>query len=82
MCGEHQHDDTEVQDAAVAGARFRVAEMTCNHCAGTIRKAFEQLMPGTPVAIDVGAREVMVTGDAETAANAIRAAGYEPQLVA
>jgi copper chaperone len=82
MCGEHQHDDTQVQDEALTGARFRVAEMTCDHCAGTIRKAFEQIMPGIPVAIDVGAREVTVTGDANTAAETIRAAGYEPQLVA
>lgn len=81
MCGEHHHDESDVQEA-VAGARFKVAEMTCNHCAGMIRKAFEQLMPGIPVAIDVDAREVTVTGDPDTAAETIRAAGYEPKLVA
>jgi copper chaperone len=81
MCGEHNHDESDVQEA-VAGARFKIAEMTCNHCAGTIRNAFEQLMPGIPVAIDVAAREVTVTGDPDTAAETIRAAGYEPELVA
>lgn len=82
MCGEHHHDETEAQGAAVHGARFKVAQMTCNHCAGTISKAIEQLLPGAPFAIDVGAREVTVEGDTEAAANAIRAAGYEPELVA
>lgn len=82
MCGEHQHDNTEVQCEAVSGTRFKVAEMTCNHCAGTISKAIEQFLPGAPFAIDLGAREVTVTGDADAAANAIRAAGYEPELVA
>jgi copper chaperone CopZ len=82
MCGEHQHDATEVQGEVVSGTRFKVAEMTCNHCAGTISKAIEQLMPGAPFAIDLGAREVTVAGDTEAAANAIRAAGYEPEFVA
>ncbi len=81
MCGEHDHDESVAQEA-VAGARFKIADMTCNHCAGTIRKAFDQLMPGTPVAIDVDARELTVTGDPDKAAQTIRAAGYEPQLVA
>ncbi|WP_175546733.1 heavy-metal-associated domain-containing protein [Natronohydrobacter thiooxidans] len=81
MCGEHNHDDANIQEA-VAGARFKVAEMSCNHCAGSIRKAFEQLMPGTAIGIDIGAREVTVAGDPESAANAIRAAGYEPELLA
>lgn len=81
MCGEHNHDNAEVTEA-VAGARFKVAEMTCNHCAGSIRKAVEQFLPGTAIGIDVGAREVTVAGDAARAADAIRAAGYEPELLA
>jgi copper chaperone len=81
MCGEHTHNEAEAQET-VAGARFKVADMTCNHCAGSIRKAFEQLMPGTAFGIDVGAREVTVAADPDRAATAIRAAGYEPELIA
>ena len=81
MCGEHHHDAAKVPEA-VGGARFKVADMTCGHCAGAIRKAFEQLMPGTAIGIDLGAREVTVAGAPEAAAGAIRAAGYEPELLA
>lgn len=82
MCGEHQAHATEDRHEAVEGVRFKVAEMTCNHCAGTIRKAFEQTMPGTAISIDLAAREVTVAGDAAAAANTIRSAGYEPQPLA
>jgi copper chaperone CopZ len=82
MCGEHQHHATSVSEPAVSGARFKVAEMTCDHCAGTIRKAFATTMPGTEISIDLSAREVVVDGDAAVAAQTIRAAGYEPLPIA
>ncbi|WP_366514035.1 heavy-metal-associated domain-containing protein [Mesorhizobium sp.] len=81
MCGEHQHSDTCASEPAVSGARFKVADMTCDHCAGTIRKAFATTMPGTEISIDLASREVTVAGDAAAAANTIRAAGYEPQTI-
>lgn len=80
MCGKHQHHDNATQgcETTVSGARFKVEEMTCDHCAGTIRKAFEKTMPGTAISIDLAAREITVDGDVAVAAQTIRAAGYEP----
>jgi copper chaperone len=58
--------------------------MTCGHCAGVVRKAIEQILPGAVIAIavDLGSNEVIVAGDAGVAEAAIRAAGYEPALIA
>ena len=81
MCGEHQHHATDASETAVSGARFKVAEMTCDHCAGTIRKAFATTMPGTQISIDLASREVTVAGDAAAAAETLRVAGYEPQPI-
>lgn len=81
-CSDHQHHAKHSGKEAVSGVRFKVADMTCGHCAGTIRKALEQTMPGAAVAISLETNEVTVAGDAATAERAIRAAGYEPQLLA
>jgi copper chaperone len=81
MCGAHQHHATSASEPAVSGARFKVAEMTCDHCAGTIRKAFATTMPGTEISIDLASREVTVAGDAAAAAETLKIAGYESQLV-
>jgi copper chaperone len=63
------------------GARFKVPDMSCDHCVAAIRKEFDQAMPGTTVAIDLDSKEVAVAGDAAKAEQAIRAAGYEPQQI-
>lgn len=81
MCGDHQHQATNGHAEAISGVRFKVVDMTCGHCAGTIRKALEQTMPGTPIAISLETNEVTVAGDAASAERAIRLAGYEPQLI-
>ena len=80
MCG----CNTPSIDAAVAaidGATFKVEDMTCGHCVGTIRKALEAGMPGTPISIDLDSHVVRVSGDATRAEGIIREAGYEPQLI-
>jgi copper chaperone CopZ len=81
MCGEHQHNAACASEPAVSGVRFKVADMTCDHCAGTIRKAFATTMPGTEISIDLASREVTVAGDAAVAAETLRTAGYEPQPI-
>jgi copper chaperone len=75
-------DDYEVKETA-SGAlvSFAVADMTCSHCVGTVRAAVERALPGTPVEVNLAAHRVTVAGDAATAAAAIRAAGYTPELV-
>lgn len=83
MCSEHQHHSpVQANAAAIEGVTFQVADMTCDHCAGTIRKAIEVTMPGSAISIDLGKHHVTVGGDATLAAQAIREAGYEPQLLA
>lgn len=81
MCEKHQDHANDASEPTISGARFKVAEMTCDHCAATIRKAFATTMPGTAISIDLGAREVTVAGDASAAAETLRAAGYESQPI-
>lgn len=81
MCELHDHAP-HAADKKIEGATFKVAEMTCGHCVGTIRKAFDKMMPGVGVAINLDKREVTVAGDAAIAAETIRAAGYEPKALA
>lgn len=78
MCSTHEHT-SQTTSERVEGTTFKVAEMSCGHCAGRIRKAFDRMMPGVGVGIDIDKREVTVAGDATVAAETIRAAGYEPQ---
>jgi copper chaperone CopZ len=71
-----------IPQATVAGARFRVADMTCGHCVATIRQALTAGMPGIDVSVYLAAHEVVVAGDARLAATIMREAGYEPMLLA
>lgn len=56
-----------------------VNDMTCNHCADTIRGALEEALPGTQVEIDLAGHKVSFTGDRAKGEEAIREAGYTPQ---
>ena len=82
MCSCQQHSTTaSPATAAPDGAiSFRVEDMTCGHCAGTIKQAIEGKIPGTSVTADPGSKLVSVQGSADIAAirSAVRAAGYTP----
>ena len=83
MCSCSPH--TENADSATASpatAVFTVADMTCGHCAGTIKSAFEAKLPGTAVDVDVAAKQVRVAAASKAAAAIIVEAGYTPELVA
>ncbi|SMQ60654.1 copper chaperone [Devosia lucknowensis] len=58
---------------------FIVNDMTCNHCASTIRDALEDALPGADVRIDLEKHEVSFTGDRARGEDAIREAGYTPE---
>lgn len=58
---------------------FTVADMSCSHCEGTIRKALETALPGSDVAVDLATHKVVFTGDKARGAEAIREAGYTPE---
>ncbi|MDE1159337.1 MAG: heavy-metal-associated domain-containing protein [Neorhizobium sp.] len=62
-------------------AFFTVPDMTCGHCEKTVRSALADALPGAVVEIDLATRKVGVEGDATTAENAIREAGYSPEKV-
>jgi len=58
---------------------FRVPDMTCGHCVGTITKAVAAADPGARVQVELGEHIVRVTGAARSADElqaAIESAGY------
>ncbi len=63
-------------------AIFTVTDMTCGHCEKTVRAALAEALPGAAVTVDLPSHTVTVEGDRETAAEAIREAGYSPEPVA
>jgi copper chaperone len=82
MCSCQQHSTTASAAApAPSGAiSFHVEDMTCGHCAGTIKQAIEGKIPGTSVTADPGSKLVSVQGSTDIAAikSAVTAAGYTP----
>ncbi|WP_343038374.1 heavy-metal-associated domain-containing protein [Microvirga arsenatis] len=59
---------------------LRVEDMTCGHCAGTIKKAIETGLPGTSVEADPASKLVSVRGSTDlTSIKAlVSEAGYTP----
>jgi copper chaperone len=83
MCDSHHHHEAATAATpAGAGITFHVSDMTCGHCAGVIRSALEESLPGTAVDIDIAKALVTVAGDRAKAEEAIRTAGYTPVLTA
>jgi copper chaperone len=63
---------------------FRVPDMTCGHCTGTIAKAVAAEDPAARVEFDLPAHLVRITSASATSTQletAIRAAGYSPETV-
>ena len=61
---------------------FQVNDMTCGHCVATVTKALEGLDATAQVTIDLAAHRVVVESSEspERIAQAIRAAGYTPEI--
>jgi copper chaperone len=83
MCGCSTHQSENAGKAALpdAGAlTLRVEDMTCGHCAGTIKKAIESVLPGTQVDSDPGTKLVSIRGTTDLSAvkAIITDAGYTP----
>lgn len=81
MCTCSNHAAAAATAAPISGSVFKVDDMTCAHCAGTIRNALREAMPGVQIDIDMEQQQVTVDGDADHAAAVIREAGYEPKLL-
>ena len=60
---------------------FQVNDMTCGHCAGTIRAAIITAAPQADIEVDLSARRVAVEDvtDIDAVERAIREAGYTPE---
>lgn len=58
---------------------FTVNDMTCGHCAGTVRKALEEALPGAEVTVDLATHKVSFAGDRAKGEEAIKEAGYTPE---
>ena len=87
MCGCSTHQTSSAGQTALPKAgnlTLRVEDMTCGHCAGTIKKAVESSLPGTQVDADPASKLVSICGTADlVAVKAIVAeAGYTPSEAA
>ena len=84
-CSQHSAPQTaENEQKPDAGVRLLVDDMTCGHCAGTIKSAIEQAFPGSLVTAEPESRLVTVTGAGDYAAieAIVTRAGYTPSLAA
>jgi copper chaperone len=79
-CSTHQNQSTQAVGRDPSAFTLRVEDMTCGHCAGTIKKTIETGLPGTSVDADPASKLVSVRGS--TAWSSIKAlvteAGYTP----
>ena len=71
-----------MSDQSASATVFKVDDMTCSHCAGAIRNALREGIPGVAFTIDMEQQRVTVEGDAGVAAGILRDAGYEAVLLA
>ncbi|WP_454658968.1 heavy-metal-associated domain-containing protein [Bosea beijingensis] len=81
MCSCQQKSTTASNARTSEGAiNFRVDDMACGHCAGTIENAIKAGLPGTMVSADPGSKIVSVRGTADYAAikSIVIGAGYTP----
>lgn len=64
--------------------RFKIAKMTCGHCAASIERAVKGVDPQAAVSVDLGRKEVTIRSTAEEhlISGALRSAGYESQALA
>ena len=77
-CSTHQSQSTQTIEHDPAALILRVEDMTCGHCAGTIKKAIEVGLPGTRVEADPASKLVSVRGstDLGTIKALVTEAGY------
>ncbi|MGX1742429.1 heavy-metal-associated domain-containing protein [Bosea sp. NPDC055353] len=80
MCSCQKSSPTAEARISEDAINFRVDDMACGHCAGTIENAIKTGLPGTTVSADPGSKIVSVRGPAEFAAirSIVIGAGYTP----
>ena len=64
-CSTHQPQANQAAERYPDALTLRVEDMTCGHCAGTIKKAIETGLPGTSVEADPASKLVSVRGSTD-----------------
>lgn len=79
-CSTPQTQTTQAVERDPNALTLRVEDMTCGHCAGTIKKAIETGLPGTSVEADPASKLVSVRGstDLSSIEALVSEAGYTP----
>ncbi|WP_262267477.1 heavy-metal-associated domain-containing protein [Microvirga yunnanensis] len=79
-CSTHQSQPTQTIERDPAALTLRVEDMTCGHCAGTIKTAIETGLPGTSVDADPASKLVSIRGstDLSSIKALVTEAGYTP----
>jgi len=79
-CSTQQTQSPQAVDGDPAALTLRIEDMTCGHCAGSIKKAIETGLPGTSVEADPASKLVTVRGSTDpTLVKAlVTEAGYTP----
>ena len=82
MSGSSDHAQTGDASAKTDGLKFKVADMTCGHCAQTITKAIQKVSPAAKVHADPVSKLVAVSGagDLATVKALIAKAGFTPTV--
>jgi copper chaperone len=86
MCGCSSHQSGDIgrigttETPTGVSITLRVEDMTCGHCAGTIKQAVETALPGTQVQANPASKLVSIEGTADLAAVSaiVTEAGYTP----
>lgn len=82
MCGCNNHSSRPdlAAERDPNALTLRVEDMTCGHCAGTIKNAIETGLPGTQVEANPASKLVSVRGsrDLPSITALVTKAGYTP----
>jgi copper chaperone len=81
-CSTHQTPTTQDSERDPNALTLQVEDMACGHCAGTIKKAIENGLPGTSVEAAHISKLVSVRGstDLNSAEALVIETGYTPTL--
>lgn len=79
-CSTQPSQPSQTVERPPGALTLRVEDMTCGHCAGTIKKAIETGLPGTSVEADPASKLVSVRGstDLRSIKSLVTEAGYTP----
>ena len=83
MCSGSNHVQKTDAQASADDLKFRVEDMTCGHCAQSITKAIQKVVPAAKVHADPVSKVVAISGvcDLALVTAAVTKAGFTPTLM-